>query len=98
VAIGNEPSPLAPGVSHYGMGYVPFLRCNPGFRIPQPVEITENRGSVFLKEAARSLESKTIEAPMLEAECRYFFGWLYSIYPVHAPFLLGTYSPATDRP
>jgi len=36
----------------YTMGYVPFLRCYPGFRIPQPLEITENWGSVSLHEAA----------------------------------------------
>jgi len=38
----------------YTMGYVPFLRCYPGFRIPQPVEITENWGSVSLTEARRT--------------------------------------------
>jgi hypothetical protein len=39
----------------YTMGYVPFLRCYPGFRIPQPVEITENWGSVSLTEAAADI-------------------------------------------
>ena len=39
----------------YTMGYVPFLRCYPGFRIPQPVEITENWGSVSLHEAAADI-------------------------------------------
>jgi hypothetical protein len=53
-------------------GCAPFLRCHFGFTIAQPVEITENRGSVVLTGPARSLESKTIEAPMLEAERRYF--------------------------
>jgi hypothetical protein len=39
----------------YTMGYVPFLRCYPGFRIPQPVEITENWGSISLHEAAADI-------------------------------------------
>lgn len=26
----------------YTMGYVPFLRYYPGFRVPQPLEVTEN--------------------------------------------------------
>jgi len=39
----------------YTVGYVPFLRCYPGFRIPQPVEITENWGSVSLHEAAADI-------------------------------------------
>jgi hypothetical protein len=39
----------------YTMGYVPFLRCYPGFRVPQPLEITENWGSVSLQEAAQDL-------------------------------------------
>ncbi len=34
---------------------VPFLRCYPGFRIPQPIEITENWGSVSLTEAATDI-------------------------------------------
>lgn len=36
----------------YTMGYTPFLRCYPGFRIPQPLEVTDNWGSVSLREAA----------------------------------------------
>lgn len=39
----------------YTMGYVPFLRCYPGFRVPQPLEVTENWGSVSLQEAAHDL-------------------------------------------
>jgi hypothetical protein len=39
----------------YTVGYVPFLRCYPGFRIPQPIEITENWGSVSLTEAATDI-------------------------------------------
>jgi hypothetical protein len=39
----------------YSMGYVPFLRCYPGFRVPQPLEITENWGSVSLREAAEDI-------------------------------------------
>ncbi|PYU19463.1 MAG: hypothetical protein DMG32_24380, partial [Acidobacteria bacterium] len=39
----------------YTMGYVPFLRCYPGFRIPQPIEVTENWGSISLGETAADL-------------------------------------------
>jgi len=39
----------------YTVGYVPFLRCYPGFRIPQPIEITESWGSVSLTEAATDI-------------------------------------------
>jgi hypothetical protein len=37
------------------MGYVPFLRCYPGLRIPQPLEILENWGSVPFNETAADL-------------------------------------------
>jgi hypothetical protein len=39
----------------YTMGYVPFLRCYPGFRIPQPLEIAENWGSVSLGDTAADM-------------------------------------------
>ena len=39
----------------YTTGYVPFLRCYPGFRIPQPLEVTENWGSVSLRDAAEDM-------------------------------------------
>ena len=39
----------------YSMGYAPFLRCYPGFRVPQPLEVTENWGSVSLREAAEDI-------------------------------------------
>ncbi|MFZ5928806.1 MAG: argonaute/piwi family protein [Acidobacteriota bacterium] len=39
----------------YTTGYIPFLRCYPGFRIPQPLEITENWGSLTLTDAARDI-------------------------------------------
>jgi hypothetical protein len=39
----------------YTIGYVPFLRCYPGFRIPQPLEITENWGSLTFREVAADL-------------------------------------------
>ena len=39
----------------YSVGYIPFLRCYPGFRIPQPLEVTENWGSVSLREAAEDI-------------------------------------------
>jgi len=39
----------------YTVGYVPFLRCYPGFRIPQPIEITENWGCISLHEAASDI-------------------------------------------
>jgi hypothetical protein len=39
----------------YTTGYVPFLRCYSGFRIPQPLEITENWGSLTFKECAEDI-------------------------------------------
>ena len=39
----------------YTMGYVPFLRCYSGFRIPQPLEILENWGSISFREAAEDI-------------------------------------------
>lgn len=39
----------------YTTGYIPFLRCYPGFRIPQPLEVTENWGSLSFHEVATDL-------------------------------------------
>jgi hypothetical protein len=39
----------------YTTGYIPFLRCYPGFRIPQPLEVTENWGSLSFHEVAADL-------------------------------------------
>lgn len=39
----------------YTTGYIPFLRCYPGFRIPQPIEILENWGSLTFREVATDL-------------------------------------------
>ena len=39
----------------YTTGYIPFLRCYPGFRIPQPLEITENWGALTFREVATDL-------------------------------------------
>ena len=39
----------------YVSGYVPFLKCYPGNRMPQPFEITENWGSLTFQEAAIDL-------------------------------------------
>lgn len=39
----------------YTTGYAPFLRCYSGFRIPQPLEITENWGSLTFKECAEDV-------------------------------------------
>jgi hypothetical protein len=39
----------------YLSGYTPFLKCYPGARVPQPVEITENWGSLSFQEAAKGL-------------------------------------------
>jgi hypothetical protein len=36
----------------YTTGYIPFLRCYPGFRIPQPLELMENWGSIPFNETA----------------------------------------------
>jgi hypothetical protein len=39
----------------YTTGYAPFLRCYSGFRIPQPLEITENWGSLTFKECTEDI-------------------------------------------
>lgn len=39
----------------YSTGYVPFLRCYPGFRVPQPLEISENWGSHTLTETSADI-------------------------------------------
>lgn len=39
----------------YTTGYAPFLRCYSGFRIPQPLEITENWGSLTFGECASDI-------------------------------------------
>lgn len=39
----------------YTIGYIPFLRCYPGFRIPQPLEVSENWGSLSFHEVAGDL-------------------------------------------
>jgi hypothetical protein len=39
----------------YVSGYIPFLRCYPGNRMPQPFEITENWGAPAFQETAQDL-------------------------------------------
>jgi hypothetical protein len=39
----------------YVSGYIPFLKCYPGNRLPKPLEITENWGTLTFQEAARDL-------------------------------------------
>jgi hypothetical protein len=39
----------------YTTGYSPFLRCYSGFRIPQPIEITENYGSLTFRECGEDI-------------------------------------------
>jgi len=39
----------------YTVGYIPFLRCYPGLRIPQPLEILENCGSISFNETGEDL-------------------------------------------
>jgi hypothetical protein len=39
----------------YTSGYMPFLKCSPGNRMPEPLEITENWGSLNFQEAAKDL-------------------------------------------
>ena len=39
----------------YVSGYVPFLKCSPGSQMPEPLEITENWGSLTFREAAGDL-------------------------------------------
>jgi hypothetical protein len=39
----------------YTTGYIPFLRCYPGFRIPQPLEVRETWGSLSLREVAEDI-------------------------------------------
>jgi hypothetical protein len=38
-----------------GTAYVPFLRCYPGFRIPQPLEVTDNHGTMTFHDVATDL-------------------------------------------
>jgi hypothetical protein len=59
---GNKPTPRGTIVDFgdkqglvYTMGYVPFLRCYAGFRIPQPLEVLENWGSLSFREAAEDI-------------------------------------------
>jgi hypothetical protein len=59
---GNKPV-LRGTIVHFGekkglvftIGYIPFLRCYPGFRIPQPLEVTENWGSLSFHQVATDL-------------------------------------------
>jgi hypothetical protein len=59
---GNKPV-LRGTTVHFGekkglvftIGYIPFLRLYPGFRIPQPLEISENWGSLSFYEVANDL-------------------------------------------
>ena len=39
----------------YTSGYIPFLKCSPGIRLPLPLEIAENWGTLTFQEAARDL-------------------------------------------
>jgi len=39
----------------YTTGYAPFLRCYSGLRIPQPVEISENWGSLTFRDCAEDI-------------------------------------------
>ena len=39
----------------YVSGYVPFLKCSSGTQMPEPLEITENWGSLTFREAAEDL-------------------------------------------
>lgn len=39
----------------YTTGYAPFLRCYSGFRIPQPLEVSENWGSLTFQECAEDI-------------------------------------------
>ncbi len=43
------------GLGFLLLGIFPFLRCYPGFRIPQPLEISENWGSLSFYEVANDL-------------------------------------------
>ena len=59
---GNKPV-LRGTIVHFGekkglvftIGYIPFLRCYPGFRIPQPLEVVENWGSLPFRDVAADL-------------------------------------------
>ena len=59
---GNKPV-LRGTIVHFGdkkglvftIGYIPFLRCYPGFRIPQPLEIAENWGTLSFHQVAADL-------------------------------------------
>lgn len=59
---GNKPV-LRETIAHFGekkglvftIGYIPFLRCYLGFRIPQPLEVSENWGYLSFREVAGDL-------------------------------------------
>ena len=60
----------------YTTGYVPFLRCYSGFRIPQPLEITENWGSLTFRECAEDVLRLTK------------LNWNTSAFGIHDPITL----------
>jgi hypothetical protein len=59
---GRTPIPRGTAISFdeksglvYLSGYIPFLRCHPGIRPPQSVEIAVNRGTLTFQESASDL-------------------------------------------
>jgi hypothetical protein len=68
----------------YVSGFIPFLKCYPGNRMPQPFEITENWGSLKFQEAARDLLRLTK------------LNWNTSAFCTDVPITLSTPSQACD--
>ena len=68
----------------YLSGYIPFLRCHPGNRIPQPFEITENWGSLAFGEAAKDLLRLTK------------LNWTTSDFCTEVPITLADFGHARD--
>jgi hypothetical protein len=60
----------------YTTGYAPFLRCYSGFRIPQPLEISENWGSLTFRECAEDILRLTK------------LNWNTSAFGTHDPIML----------
>jgi hypothetical protein len=60
----------------YTTGYAPFLRCYSGFRIPQPLEISENWGSLTFRECAEDILRLTK------------LDWNTSAFCIHEPITL----------
>ena len=68
----------------YLSGYTPFLKCCPGTHMPQPLEITENWGTLSFQEAAKDLLRLTK------------LHWNTSVFSADVPATLVSPTPAFD--